>query len=47
MLSMVLLPQSLMLMIDLGLPGPPSWRTMTAGTVTFNLRILTLQEQFY
>ena len=36
------LPHSLIILIDLGLPGPLSWRTMTAGTVTFHLWTLTL-----
>lgn len=35
--SILFVPQSLILMIDLGLPSPLSWRTMTAGTVTFHL----------
>ena len=36
--SMLFLPQSLMLTIDLALSGPLSWRTTAAGTVTFRLR---------
>lgn len=34
------LPQSLMLLVDLGLPGPPGQRTKSVGTVTFHLWIL-------
>ena len=35
--STLFLPQSLILMIGLGLSGPLSWRTTTAATVTFHL----------
>jgi len=36
------LPQSLTIPIDLGLPSPLSWRTVTAGMVTFHLCTLKL-----
>lgn len=43
-----ILPQSLILMIDLGFPSPLCWRIMTAGALTFHLWMLkSLSDQFY
>lgn len=40
---MLLLPQTLILMIGLGLPSTASWRTMTGEAATFHLLTLKLK----